>query len=78
MLADIHGVRQQYLDSRYRILQAVQNNDRAGAINEMMTNTLNLQQSYKAKVQALIAIQTMKCRVRASRWKVISAPIVSC
>ena len=57
VLADIHGVRQQYLDSRYRILQAVQNNDRAGAINEMMTNTLNLQQSYKAKVQALIAIQ---------------------
>lgn len=78
MLADIHGVRQQYLDSRYRILQAVQNNDRAGAINEMMTNTLNLQQSYKAKVQALIAIGIMKCRVRASRWKVISAPIVSC
>ena len=37
VLADIHGVRQQYLDSRYRILQAVQNNDRAGAINEMMT-----------------------------------------
>ena len=57
VLADIHGVRQQYLDSRYRILQAVQNNDRAGAINEMMTNTLDLQQSYKAKVQALIAIQ---------------------
>lgn len=57
VLADIHGVRQQYFDSRYRILQAVQNNDRAGAINEMMTNTLNLQQSYKAKVQALIAIQ---------------------
>ncbi|EGQ5282571.1 HAMP domain-containing protein [Enterobacter hormaechei] len=57
VLADIHGVRQQYLDSRYRILQAVQNNDRAGAVNEMMTNTLNLQQSYKAKVQALIAIQ---------------------
>ncbi|MBJ6383693.1 HAMP domain-containing protein [Enterobacter quasihormaechei] len=56
-LADIRGVRQQYLDSRYRILQAVQNNDRAAAINEMMTNTLNLQQSYKAKVQALIAIQ---------------------
>jgi methyl-accepting chemotaxis protein-2 (aspartate sensor receptor) len=57
VLADIRGVRQQYLDSRYRILQAVQNNDRAGAIREMMTNTLNLQQAYKAKVQALIEIQ---------------------
>ena len=57
VLADIRGVRQQYLDSRYRILQAVQNNDRAGAIQEMMTSTLSLQQAYKAKVQALIAIQ---------------------
>ena len=57
VLADIRGVRQQYLDSRYRILQAVQNNDRAGAIQEMMTNTLSLQQAYKAKVQELIAIQ---------------------
>ncbi|MFK3710099.1 methyl-accepting chemotaxis protein [Leclercia adecarboxylata] len=57
VLSDIRGVRQQYLDSRYRILQAVQSNDRAGAIEEMMTNTLSLQQAYKAKVQELIAIQ---------------------
>ncbi len=57
VLSDIRGVRQQYLDSRYRILQAVQSNDRAGAIQEMMTNTLSLQQAYKAKVQELIAIQ---------------------
>jgi len=57
VLSDIRAVRQQYLDSRYRILQAVQSNDRAGAIEEMMTNTLSLQQAYKAKVQELIAIQ---------------------
>ena len=57
VLADIRGVRQQYLDSRYRILQAVQNNDRAGAIQEMMTNTLNLQKAYKDKVKELISIQ---------------------
>jgi methyl-accepting chemotaxis protein-2 (aspartate sensor receptor) len=50
-------VRQQYLDSRYRILQAVQNNNRAGAIQEMMTTTLAVQQAYKAKVKELIAIQ---------------------
>ena len=60
VLAEIRGVRQQYLDSRYRILQAVQNNDRAGAIQEMMTNTLKLQQAYKANVQALIAIQNQE------------------
>ena len=57
VLAEIRDVRQQYLDSRYRILQAVQNNDRAGAIQEMMTHTLTVQQAYKAKVQELIAIQ---------------------
>ena len=57
VLADIRSVRQQYLDSRYRILQAVQNNNRAGAIQEMMTTTLAVQQAYKAKVKELIAIQ---------------------
>ena len=57
VLAEIRSVRQQYLDSRYRILQAVQNNNRAGAIQEMMTTTLAVQQAYKAKVKELIAIQ---------------------
>ncbi|WP_216086436.1 MCP four helix bundle domain-containing protein, partial [Listeria monocytogenes] len=57
VLSDIRDVRQQYLDSRYRILQAVQNNDRPGAIQEMMTTTLSLQQAYKAKVQELIEVQ---------------------
>ncbi len=60
VLAEIRDVRQQYLDSRYRILQAVQNNDRAGAIQEMMTHTLTVQQAYKAKVQELIAIQNQE------------------
>ena len=57
ILAGIGEVRQQYLDSRYRILQFVQNNDRAGAIQEMMTHTVKLQSAYKAKVQELIAVQ---------------------
>ncbi|EPW3924055.1 MULTISPECIES: methyl-accepting chemotaxis protein [Enterobacter] len=57
VLAEIRSVRQQYLDSRYRILQAVQNNNREGAIQEMMTTTLAVQQAYKAKVKELIAIQ---------------------
>lgn len=57
VLAEIRSVRQQYLDSRYRILQAVQNNNRAGAIQEMMTTTLAVQQAYKAKVKELITIQ---------------------
>ena len=57
ILAEFSQVRQQYLESRFRILKAVQNNDRAGAVNEMMTTTLSLQQAYKAKVRELIALQ---------------------
>ncbi|MFK3913383.1 methyl-accepting chemotaxis protein [Enterobacter cancerogenus] len=60
VLSDIRDVRQQYLDSRYRILQAVQNNNRPGAIQEMVTTTLSLQQAYKAKVQELIAVQDVE------------------
>jgi methyl-accepting chemotaxis protein-2 (aspartate sensor receptor) len=56
-LQDIAAVRKEYLDSRFRILQAVQRNDRAAALDEMMTTTVQVQEKYKAKVQALIAIQ---------------------
>lgn len=62
ILADIRTVRQQYLDSRFRILDAVKNNDRAGAIQEMMTKTINIQNAYKERVLALIAIQDGQMR----------------
>ncbi len=39
VLAEIRGVRQQYLDSRYRICRRCRITDRAGALQEMMTNT---------------------------------------
>lgn len=54
ILAEIRTVRQQYLDSRFRILDAVKNNDRAAAIQEMMSNTVNIQNAYKAKVLELM------------------------
>lgn len=57
IVADIRDVREQYLASRFRILQALQNHDRSGAMHEMMTRTVNVQQAYKAKVQELIAIE---------------------
>ncbi len=57
ILAEFRDVRQQYLDSRFRILKAVQNHDREGAIREMMTKTVEVQQTYKDKVQELIAVQ---------------------
>lgn len=62
ILADIRTVRQQYLDSRFRILDAVKRNDRPAAIQEMMTNTITVQKAYKAKVQELIAIQDQQMR----------------
>ncbi|MDM3064493.1 methyl-accepting chemotaxis protein [Citrobacter sp. CK180] len=57
IIAGIRDVRQQYLASRFRILQEIQNHDRPAAIQEMMTTTVNIQQAYKAKVQELIAIE---------------------
>jgi methyl-accepting chemotaxis protein-2 (aspartate sensor receptor) len=57
ILSEFTQIRQQYLESRFRILKAIQDNDRPGAVAEMMTTTLQLQQAYKTKVQELIAVQ---------------------
>jgi methyl-accepting chemotaxis protein-2 (aspartate sensor receptor) len=57
VIAGIRDVREQYLASRFRILQALQNHNRQAAMQEMMTTTVNVQQAYKEKVQALIAIE---------------------
>ncbi|MCT4702145.1 methyl-accepting chemotaxis protein [Enterobacteriaceae bacterium H20N1] len=65
-LSEITEVRKEYLDSRFRILQAVQLNDRAAALEEMMTTTVQVQEKYKAKVQALIAIQNEQMRAAGS------------
>lgn len=62
ILAELQTVRKQYLDSRFRILDAVKNNNRAAAIEEMMTTTVNLQNAYKSKVMELIAIQDQQMR----------------
>jgi len=62
ILGEIRTVRQQYLDSRFRILDAVKRNDRAGAVEEMMTHTVQIQTAYKDKVMDLIAVQNKKMR----------------
>ncbi|WP_318389845.1 methyl-accepting chemotaxis protein [Enterobacter sp.] len=67
ILADIRQVRQQYLESRFRILEAVKNNDSRAAIEEMLTTTLPIQKAYKAKVQELIAIQDELMRSAGSQ-----------
>ncbi|NIF46802.1 HAMP domain-containing protein [Enterobacter sp. Ap-1006] len=59
-LRELADIRKQYLDSRFRILQAVQQNDRAAALQEMMSTTIQIQEKYKDKVQELIVIQNQK------------------
>ncbi|MDY0971365.1 methyl-accepting chemotaxis protein [Siccibacter turicensis] len=57
VLARIQEIRKQYLDSRFRLLAAVQQNNRSGAMDEMMNTTVGLQDRYKKAVQELITIQ---------------------
>lgn len=62
ILSELRQIRQQYLDSRFRILEAVKNNDAHAAVEEMMNNTLPVQRAYKDKVQELIAVQDNNMR----------------
>ncbi|EJH7535901.1 TPA: HAMP domain-containing protein [Salmonella enterica subsp. enterica serovar Enteritidis] len=57
IITEIREARQQYLESRFRILQDIQNHNRQAAIQEMMTRTVQVQKVYKDKVQELIAVQ---------------------
>lgn len=60
VLTRIQDIRKQYLDSRFRLLAAVQQNNRAGAMDEMMNTTIGLQDEYKKAVQSLITIQNKR------------------
>lgn len=62
VIADIRDVREQYLASQHRIQAAVQSHNRQAAMQEMMTTTVNVQQAYKDKVMALIAIEDAQMR----------------
>ncbi len=57
IITEIREARQQYLESRFRILQDIQSHNRQAAIQEMMTRTVQVQKVYKDKVQELIAVQ---------------------
>lgn len=57
IINEIREARQQYLESRFRILKDIQSNNRQAAIQEMMTRTVQVQKVYKDKVQELIAVQ---------------------
>lgn len=57
IITEIREARQQYLESRFRILQDIQIHNRQAAIQEMMTRTVQVQKVYKDKVQELIAVQ---------------------
>ncbi|MDU7198475.1 MAG: MCP four helix bundle domain-containing protein, partial [Enterobacteriaceae bacterium] len=62
ILAEIKDIRQQFLDSRFRILEDVKKDDHSAAITEMMTKMVPIQKAYKEKVLALIAIQDAQMR----------------
>ncbi len=53
IINEIREARQQYLESRFRILKDIQSNNRQAAIQEMMTRTVQVQKVYKDKVQEL-------------------------
>lgn len=57
LLDDFTVIRKKYLESRFRILAAVQQDNRAGAMDELMNTTLGLQEEYKKVVHDLIQIQ---------------------
>lgn len=50
IINEIREARQQYLESRFRILKDIQSNNRQAAIQEMMTRTVQVQKVYKDKV----------------------------
>ncbi|EHK7994469.1 MCP four helix bundle domain-containing protein [Salmonella enterica subsp. enterica serovar Taksony] len=54
IINEIREARQQYLESRFRILKDIQSNNRQAAIQEMMTRTVQVQKVYKDKVQELV------------------------
>ncbi|EII0663541.1 MCP four helix bundle domain-containing protein [Salmonella enterica] len=60
IITEIREARQQYLESRFRILQDIQSHNRQAAIEEMMTRTVQVQKVYKDKVQELIAVQDVQ------------------
>ena len=62
ILDEIKAVRQQYLASRFRILEAIKDYNRPTALKEMMTTTVNIQKVYKEKVQELITVQDGQMR----------------
>lgn len=62
LLAGIREVREQYLASRTRILDALRNHDRQAAMQEMFSTTMKIQRAYKEKVQAFIAIEDGQMR----------------
>jgi methyl-accepting chemotaxis protein-2 (aspartate sensor receptor) len=57
LLEDISVVGKEFINSQRRIFQAIEHNDRAAALDEMMTTLLTVQGNYKEKVMAFIALQ---------------------
>lgn len=82
IINEIREARQQYLESRFRILKDIQSNNRQAAIQEMMTRTVQVQKVYKDKVQELIAVQDAQMheasvQVKNNRTLLITLALIS-
>lgn len=60
IINEIREARQQYLESRFRILKDIQSNNRQAAIQEMMTRTVQVQKVYEGQSPG-----TYRCSGRA-------------
>ncbi len=58
IINEIREARQQYLESRFRILKDIQSNNRQAAIQEMMTRTVQVQKSIRTKSRNLSLFRT--------------------
>lgn len=67
ILQEYQQIHTAYLDSHARIVQDVRNNNRAAAMQEMMTTTVRIEENYKAKIQELIALQDRQMIQSGSR-----------
>ncbi|VEA43897.1 Methyl-accepting chemotaxis protein II [Salmonella enterica subsp. enterica] len=78
IINEIREARQQYLESRFRILKDIQSNNRQAAIQEMMTRTVQVQKSIRTKSRNLSLFRTRRCMKRACRSKRILKIIGRC
>lgn len=60
IIAEVYEIRQKYINSQNYVVQAVSENNRQAAINELLTNTSDIQKMYRDKMVQFIELQNQK------------------